>query len=324
MSAAANSATAVATITVTKAPPFATIQDLGRTGFRDIGVPVSGLADRETGITLNSLLSNDPNAAMIEWAVAGGTLRFDRAATVAIGGAEAVCSVNGIAVDALTPFEVSAGDELVVSRIVRGRFLLIAVRGGIEVPVVLGSRSTLVSASLGGFEGRRLKTDDRLPIGGCNVSGPWQSGVRRDGQYHADVALDVDVAPHAARVIHVMRGPQSALFDDAAWADFLGTELTVSRASDRSGYRLEGITMTHGASAALPSEPTCVGAVQVPDGGAPIVIMHDGPTVGGYPKIAVIRSSCMSRFAQLAPGDRVRFTLDEMGQDRMRPAPTGA
>jgi antagonist of KipI len=297
-------------ITVMKAPPFATIQDLGRPGFRDVGVPISGLADRETGNTVNSLLGNDPNAAMIEWAVAGGTLRFDRAGTVAIGGAEAACSVNGVAVDSLTPFEVSAGDEIVVSRIVSGRFLLIAVRGGIDVPVVLGSRSTLVSAAFGGFEGRRLKTGDRLPVGNLTLSHPARSGALRETRYHGrrpeqhqrDVVQDVCM-------IDVMRGPQSSLFNDAAWSDFLGAVLMVSRASDRSGYRLEGVTMTHGGSAALPSEPTCVGAIQVPAGGAPIVIMHDGPTVGGYPKIAVIRSSCMSRFAQLAPGARVRFAL---------------
>lgn len=285
-------------ITVLAAPPFATVQDLGRTGFRDIGVPVSGIADRDSGTALNSLLGNDSNAAMIEWAVAGGLLRFDCATIVAVGGAEASCWLNGRALAPWTSVEVSPGDELRIERIIRGRFLLVAVRGGIDVPSVMGSRSTLVSAAIGGIEGRRLRTGDQLPIGKSTLAAPERT---------------VDPPRHLVTVedAHVIPGPQAELFGDDAWTAFLDTDFTVSRASDRSGYRLEGVTMVHGGAASLPSEPTCVGAIQVPDGGAPIVIMHDGPTVGGYPKIAVIRSSSMSRFAQLAPGDKVRFVLDD-------------
>lgn len=285
-------------ITILAAPPFATVQDLGRTGFRDVGVPVSGIADRDSGTALNALLGNDPNAAMIEWAVAGGLLRFDHAATVAIGGADASCIVSGRALEKWCAVDVAPGDELRIERIVRGRFLLIAVRGGIDVPRVMGSRSTLVSAAIGGHEGRRLRNGDHVPMGDFKCVTPER--VRELPEFRT-----------AGQIMHVRRGPQATLFDDAAWAAFLGTEFTVSRASDRTGYRLEGATMRHAGTASLPSEPTCVGAVQVPDGGAPIVIMHDGPTVGGYPKIAVIRSSWLSRFSQLEPGDPLRFVLDE-------------
>jgi antagonist of KipI len=283
-------------ITVVAAPPFATIQDLGRTGYRDSGVPVSGVTDRTSALALNALLGNHASAAMIEWAVAGGVLGFNDAAIIAIGGADAQCTVNGDAVESFTPIDMRAGDELRVERIIRGRFLLVAVRGGIDVPRVLGSRSTLLSAAIGGFHGRRLRSGDRLPVGDAVIGAPDTSVARATPTF-------------GDAMIHVMRGPQAALFDDRAWAAFLGCDLTVSRVSDRSGYRLEGATLTHSGSPSLPSEPACVGAIQVPDGGAPIVIMHDGPTVGGYPKIAVIRSSFISRFAQLAPGDKVRFTL---------------
>ena len=283
-------------ITVITSPPFATIQDLGRTGFRDSGVPVSGLADRESGLMLNAILGNDANAAMIEWAVGGGSLRFDCTTTIAVGGADAIISVNGAAVYPWAPIVVADGDELRIERIVRGRFVLIQVRGGIDVPVVLGSRSTLLSAGIGGLEGRRLRTGDRLPVGDYVMA--TRNGIKP--AHH----LNVD-GP-----VMVVRGPQASLFDDAAWATFLSSEFVVSRASDRSGYRLDGMTISHSGPAALPSEPACVGAIQIPDGGTPIVIMPDGPTVGGYPKIAVIRTSCMSRFAQLTPGDRVRFAVD--------------
>lgn len=284
-------------ITITKAPPFATIQDLGRPGFRDSGVPVSGLADRESGVLLNTLLGNEPNAAMIEWAVAGGVLRFEVACTVAIGGAEAECVMEGRPVPAFARIAVRAGAELTVTRLIRGRYLLLAVRGGIDVPVVLGSRSTLLSAALGGLEGRRLRSGDMLRIGGAIRDG----GLR---------AVPRQRAPDTG-AIAVRRGPQSALFGEAGWAAFTSAEFTVSRASDRTGYRLEGERLRHAGAGALPSEPTCVGAIQVPEGGEPIVIMNDGPTIGGYPKIAVIRSAWISRFAQLVPGARVRFILDE-------------
>ena len=291
-------------ITVIAAPPFATIQDLGRIGFRDSGVPVSGLMDRESGLLLNATLGNDPSAAMIEWAVGGGALRFDCAAKIAVGGAEAILRINGVNADPWLPIVVASGDELRIDRIVRGRFVLIAVRGGIDVPVVLGSRSTLLSAGIGGLDGRRLRNGDQLPIGD-HVATPYD---------------DIEYAKRAARTrsggpVTVMRGPQASLFDDAAWATFLNTEYLVSLASDRSGYRLDGNAISHSGSAALPSEAACVGAIQIPDGGTPIVIMNDGPTVGGYPKIAVIRDSCLSRFAQMAPGDPVRFAVGSSGFD---------
>lgn len=291
-------------ITVIAAPPFATIQDLGRVGFRDSGVPVSGLADPESGLLLNAILGNDPNAAMIEWAVGGGALRFDCAAKIAVGGAESILRINGVNADPWLPIVVASGDEVKIERIVRGRFVLIAVRGGIDVPVVLGSRSTLLSAGIGGLDGRRLRTGDQLSIGDHVVT-PYDN-IEYDKR---------GSRTNSGEPVTVIRGPQASFFDDAAWATFLNTEYLVSRASDRSGYRLDGVAISHSGPAALPSEPACVGAIQIPDGGTPIVIMHDGPTVGGYPKIAVIRDSCMSRFAQMAPGDRVRFAVGSSNFD---------
>lgn len=282
-------------ITVVSAPPFATIQDLGRFGYRDSGVPVSGLLDRDSGLALNALLCNDPNAAMIEWAVAGGVLRFERDATVAFGGADAICTLNGASLEGRAVHHVSRGSELHVERIVRGRFLLIAVAGGVDVPIVLGSRSTLLSARIGGMDGRRLRNGDSIATGACitrtSEEAPSAAAGRIDGP------------------IHVLRGPQADLFDEIAWSKLFDTDFTVSNASDRVGYRLDGATLSHSGDVALPSEPTCIGAIQVPNGGSPIVIMSDGPTVGGYPKIAVICKSEISRFAQFAPGEKLRFQL---------------
>jgi biotin-dependent carboxylase-like uncharacterized protein len=282
-------------IRVIDAPPFATIQDLGRTGFRSSGVPISGVADRDTALALNALLGNDDNAAMIEWAVAGGKLGFDGDATIAFGGARCDVKLNDTPISPLTAIDVGAGDELNVGHFILGRFLNIAVRGGIDVPLVMGSRSTLLSAGIGGFHGRRLRSGDELHVA---------TDVR-----HASTQRSTSVDTLAQAPIRITAGPQASLFDDSAWHALLSAELRISRASDRTGYRIDGVELAHTGSDALPSEPGCVGAVQIPGGGSPIVIMHDGPTIGGYPRIAVICSADLSRFAQLAPGDALRFEV---------------
>jgi len=111
------------------------------------------------------------------------------------------------------------------------------------------------------------------------------------------------------RPIRIVRGPQAELFGDAAWAQLCGDGYAIANASDRMGYRLDGPALQHGGHAALPSEPTCVGAIQVPDGGTPIVLLNDGPTVGGYPKMAVVVREDLGAFVQRTPGERVRFAL---------------
>lgn len=283
-----------------KAPPYCTVQDVGRPGFRASGVPPSGAADRESLLALNFVLGNEPGAAALEWALAGGTIQLETDAVVAWCGCDAMVLAGGQPLPQGVIRPVSAGTELRVERILRGRFLYLSVRGGIDVPLVLGSRSTLVSAGLGGHEGRRMKTGDTLRIGSQLAAGV--TDVRDK------IARAIDASGDA---YPVTRGPHADLFGSDAWGSFLTTPFTVSAASDRAGYRLDGLTLDHGGAAALPSEPTCVGAVQIPGGGTPIVLMNDGPTIGGYPAIAVIRSTAMSRFAQTVAGDRVRFALEE-------------
>jgi antagonist of KipI len=209
------------------------------------------------------------------------------------------------------------GDMITVERIVQGHFLYIAVAGGINTPKVLGSRSTYVPGEFGGIDGRRLQRGDILPVGIPSTSGPQPifhpepTPVRTPpgatprntppGQ-HSNVL-------RRTTPIKVMRGPQASMFSEADWTTFLGATYVVSRQSNRMGYRLEGPALTHNASASLLSEPTCIGAIQVPDNAPPIVLMNDGPTVGGYPKIAVVADEDLSLFAQRAPGDAVRFTI---------------
>lgn len=297
-------------IRVINAPPYATVQDLGREGYRAIGIPVSGVADRDTALALNALLRNEPGAAMLEWAIAGGTLSFQLDVILALGGANADVFVGNRIVGPYSPVHVRVGEELRVERLVRGRFLYVAVRGGIDVPLMLGSRSTLMSAGFGGHDGRRLRKGDVLRVRAGIVGGADELFVAAAGAGEHRAGLQL-VSSADDDVIPVVRGPQADLFSADAWSSFLNATYTVSRASDRVGYRMDGPPLAHSGAAALPSEPTCLGAIQVPNGGTPIVLMNDGPTVGGYPKIAVVRSAALSRFAQKAPGDPVRFVLTD-------------
>lgn len=296
-------------ITVVAAPPYLAVQDSGRPGYRALGVPPSGFADPDTARALNQLVGNDAGSALLEWAAGGGVLRFDVPLTVAVGGASAAAMLDGVPLVPDVPHHVRAGAELRVVRLVRGRFLYIAPSGGIAVPAVLGSRSTLASAGLGGYHGRRLRAgdvlrvrDERDPMGRVEAPAPVLALPPRG-------AID-------DRPIPVVRGPHLARVGDAAWHALLGTAWRVSHASDRAGVRLDpahGATPAAAVTASRPSEPTCVGAVQLPPDRRPIVIMPDGPTAGGYPIIAVVARDALGRVAQRSPGDEVRFVARDGG-----------
>lgn len=287
-------------ITVVVAPPYLTVQDLGWRAYRAVGMPVGGAMDRWALQVANFVAGNAPDVAALEWALGGGALRFERDMAIAIAGASATATLRGAAVPACTTLVARRGDELRIERIDEGRFVYVAVRGGIAVPPLLGSRSTYLPARFGGLEGRRLAAGDRLPVGPAPVQPPPPEGF----------AVPSALRPrHDAARLRVIPGPQRSLVDAAEWARFLDADFTVSVASDRRGYRLEGVLApTPSAPAALPSEPACPGAVQLPSGGAPIVLMPDGPTVGGYPKIAVVCAADLPVLAQRAPRTTVRFS----------------
>jgi biotin-dependent carboxylase-like uncharacterized protein len=288
-------------IRIEKAPPFATVQDLGwRTG-RAFGLPRGGAMDPPLLSMANTLVGNPPGAAGIEWALGPGALLVDRDCLVSVLGAEEL-RVDGQRARAEHPVvHARRGDALSILPGRHHRFIYVAVRGGIDVPQLMGSRSTYLPGRFGGFEGRRLETGDLLPVGpapdmelGSTVHPRFPPPPRRPGE--AD-HLTLAVTP----------GPQWDRFGvDSRDAFFKGRYL-VSSSSDRMGYRLEGPRVIPTERATLPSEAACPGAVQIPDGGQPIVLMPDGPTVGGYAKIAVVRPEDLRRLAQAIPGQPVRF-----------------
>jgi biotin-dependent carboxylase-like uncharacterized protein len=283
-------------IEVLKPPPFATVQDLGRPGHRHEGVPPAGAMDPASVRWLNRTLGNHDGAAAIEWALGQGTFRLRRPSAVVMGPEGG--SLGGVPLPPWTPARCAAGTELIVNPPQATRFSYLAIEGGVDVPIILGSRSTYLPGGFGGLEGRRLQAGDRIRTGG-----------QRAGTVRAP-----DSPPRHGGEIRVIPGPQAELFDESAWETLLTGSYTIGAASDRMGYRLEGPSLRHAGPASLPSEPACAGAIQVPDGGAPIVLMPDGPTVGGYHKIAVVISADLGQLAQFRPGDRAAFrrvTMDE-------------
>jgi len=252
----------------------------------------------------NALVGNALNAAVLEWALGGGTLRFDSECTVALAGAGASGTLGGAAVAPLTTLRAAKGDELTVDHLDSGRFLYIALSGGIDVPIVLHSRSTYLPGRFGGLDGRMLRHGDNLRLGEA-------AGTAPPPGFH----VPADLLPaYATGVVHISPGPQSDLFADDAWRTIL-EEFRVSSASDRTGYRLEGPALETSIPA-LPSDAGCPGAIQIPGDGKPIALMADAPTVGGYPKIAVVSEADLPILAQRQPGETVRFELISIEQSQ--------
>lgn len=290
-------------ITVTKAPPYLTIQDCGRKRSRSFGVPPGGAMDAFALQAANAILGNELDAAALEWALGGGTIRFERDCGCAIAGASVHATVGGRSIAPCTSTIARAGEELTVGQIDSGRFLYVAVSGGIAVPPLLGSRSTYLPGKFGGLEGRNLKTGDVVEV--TEAALPF-----------APVHCSAELIPrYDAGIVHVTPGPQENLFDDDGWRILCESEYRLANASDRTGYRLEGPALPK-VPAALPSEPGCPGAIQIPGDGLPIVLMADAPTIGGYPKIAVVTESDLAILAQRRPGDRIRFERASHDQSR--------
>lgn len=271
---------------------FTTVQDLGRFGHRASGVPPSGAMDPRAARAANRLVGNLENLAVLELTLTGPELLFGQDAWIAITGANLGLSRS--------PFRLPIGASLAVGRLVGGPRAWLAVDGGFDVPLVLGSRSTSPRGGFGGFEGRALRAGDVLKLGA-----PAQPPPR---------VSDESFLPARPVTLRVLDGAQAELFGGSARSRFYESSWRVSPASDRCGIRLEGPALPAAAGGELLSEGVLPGAVQVPAGGSPILLGPDGPVTGGYPKIAQVIAVDVPLLAHLAPGDSVRFSrvgLDE-------------
>lgn len=263
--------------------PFATVQDLGRPGYAALGVPASGAFDRDALRAANRLAGNPPGAAAVEITYGGLAARTLRAVTVAFTGA----SCPGLP-DWYAAVTLPAGASFRLGAPARGLRTYLALRGGVDVPAILGSRSTDV---LGGLGPAPLRAGDRLRAGSeeglpAGVTGRPPAGT--------------------GGPLELTWGPREDWFTPAARRRLLDTGWIVRAECDRVGVRLDGPALERARTGELPSEPTLPGAVQVPPDGRPIVFGPDAPVTGGYPVIAVVDD--LTGLAQCRPGDVVRFT----------------
>lgn len=292
-------------IAVTRAPPYLTVQDSGRRHSRAFGVPPGGAIDTFALRAANALAGNELDAAGLEWALGGGSLKFEDGTVFSLGGAKVRATLSGRPVPPFTTIHARPGEELTIEQISGGRFLYLAVAGGIDVPVILGSRSTYLPGRFGGYQGRVLRRGDSLAPGSSPRHSPAEG-------FHCAA----DVLPrYETGIVHVIRGTHSHLFNEAAWRTLTESEYRVTAASDRTGYKLEGPGLGKSVGT-LPSEASCPGSIQVPGDGFPIALMADAPTVGGYPKIAVVAEADLPIIAQRSPGETIRFELITIEQSQ--------
>ena len=305
-------------VTVLRPGLFTTIQDRGRWGHQDRGVPVAGPMDHYAHQLANALVGNVSGAAALEATLVGPELRFEQLTRIAIAGADLDASIDGSAFAVNSAGTCKPGSTLRFGERRSGARVCIAFDGGVDVPPVLGSRATHVVSGLGGMEGRALKAGDCLRLGRLQETA---SPARREVNYMRRGSFGS--ASGGAR-LRIMRGPQDDDFDDSAFDILQRTRFVISSKSDRMGYRLaggaEGIRPTvkgrpgSFGPGAMISDATFSGGLQVPPSGDPILLMADRQTTGGYPQIATVITADLPLAGQLAPGDWIEFTLCTRGE----------
>lgn len=289
---------------VIKAGVYSTVQDFGRPGHAAIGVPTGGAADRLSLALANRLVGNPDDAAAIEMTLVGATIAFEGGTRIALAGARPagtlVHSVMDVEDGAVAPVGPFSG----------GARCYLAVAGGVDVPLVLGSRSTHAASGLGGHEGRALRALDVLSVG--------RPTAQRAASSSDDAILRVHAAATRKR-LRVVRGAQAEWLGRDTLSGLLAGEFTVSDRSDRVGVRLVGDVsgsrppLSPG-GAAMITEPTMPGAIQIPPDGAPILLGPDAPVTGGYGVVATVIAADLPALGQLAPRERVSFELVTLGE----------
>ncbi len=289
---------------VTRAGFLTSVQDLGRTGFRQFGVSTSGALDSFGLRVANLLVGNDEGAAGLEITLGGLQLRFEDERIVAWCGGEFDVQIGSRALPAGHVAHLQAGDELKFGRAQIGCRCWLAISGGIDVPVVLGSRSTDLRANFGGLEGRRLRDGDQLSL-----------GEFRQSETAAAAGISSWTAPHdwacpASRhpSLRFIRGVDWNRFNDVTIQRLMQHEFSVLPDSDRMGVRFDGSELKREDGTDLISEAVAPGTIQVPPSGKPILLLGDCQTIGGYPKIAHVITVDLGIAAQLRAGDSVRFS----------------
>jgi antagonist of KipI len=286
---------------------FSTLQDLGRFSCLGYGVPVSGAMDQFSLVAANLLVGNKPSDACLETTLTGPELQVLSETQIAIAGAECSLTINGENAPMWRTLRVKKGDVVSFGSMQNGCRAYLSIRGGVNVPLVLGSRSTCVRAGIGGLDGRALRNGD--VIEGFDAS-----------PLAAEYSMPEDLVPKLTDHVEacVVLGPQADMFTGIGIDTFLSGSFRVTTEADRMGYRLEGPRVEHEGRADIVSDALLPGAVQVPKDGRPIIVMRDAQTTGGYPKIAVVISSDLSVLGQAKPGCSIGFSRVSLSKAQER------
>lgn len=290
---------------ILQAGPLTTVQDRGRFGYMEYGITSSGVMDKLAYTQLVSLLENDPDAAVLEMTLLGAELVFDEDVYAAYTGADMQAVYDGkTEVERGHIYRIEKGHRLRFGMAKSGVRAYFAIAGTIEVPDVLGSRSTNLKCGLGGFEGRKLQNGDALSIRVREISGKEQKRLLKKTVSQMDYERE--------KTVRVILGPQKEMFAEEGVRTFLETPYTVSVESDRMGIRLEGQSVLAEGNTDIISDGIVFGSVQITTAGLPIVMMADHQTTGGYAKIATVIQEDLPILAQARPGDQIRFEQAEL------------
>lgn len=295
-----------ATIEIVEPGLATTVQDLGRIGHYNVGIPQSGAMDGLSADMANAIVGNPSDAAVLECTYMGPKFRVSAPVRIGVAGAPVPVKVNGEERSEWQPIDLEAGDEVSFGVIQGGTRYYVAVAGGVDVPVALGSRSTYALGALGGFEGRKLEAGDELPVGD-----PAEATEPREIPESVRPSFPKDVE------IRVVRGLYDHLLSDAGRAAFYDSTWTLTPVADRIGLRFKGPGVEwnereqpFGAG----SDPSnivdagyAVGSIQIPGGTEPIILHRDAVSGGGYAMVATVISPDMDMLARLSPGTTARF-----------------
>lgn len=291
----------MSTLVVERSGIHVTVQDAGRLGYRALGVPASGALDGDALHLANAVAGNPPGCGALELLYSGITVRVsDGEARLALAATDGIIEHAAGGVTPLPAWHsatLRAGDRLRVTAPAATAVAYLAVEGGFRLPAVLGSVATYTAGALGGHEGRLVRAGDALPL----------AHDRPDARSERGLTVPLRLA--APELLRVLPGPQFECFAGTAGPRLAGQTYRVTPASNRSGLRLEGPPLAHRSGHDLLSEGVATGSIQVPGSGQPVLLIGDHPTVGGYPKIAVVIAADLAAAGRLRIGSEVRFAL---------------
>lgn len=280
-----------------------TVQDLGRTGYQKLGIAPSGALDKTALQTANLLLGNPAGEAVLELTLAGPELRFTRSTCIAVTGGDLGALLDGEPIPRYAAVPVKGGDVLSFGAAKSGCRAYLAFAGGLEIPAVMGSRSTNLKCGFGGFRGRKLLAGDAIEFVSPKVDLPFFP------------LRSLEVPRFGGEVtLRAVLGPQDDAFTERGLLTFFGESYEVTGRFDRMGCVLEGPAVECRGKSDIISDGIPGGAVQIPASGKPIVMLADRQTAGGYAKIAAVASVDLPLLAQCRPGDKIRFAQVSVGE----------